>query len=128
MRSFYAVHVSPTLPTQPNFNKNFSLVCTLFNYSAPIVPKISGPIMHKTTLTEATEAHFFTQESSSTHRFQGHFPSNGIRSPAAEFISPATEFISNSISVEMNSMPVSRTRFLCKKASFRGLRNPMESI
>ncbi len=45
-----------------------------------------------------------------------------------EFVSPRIELdalkscVSNSISVEINSIPVSQTRFLCKKVSLRGLR------
>ena len=72
-------------------------------------------------------------------------PATEFISLGTEFISPATEFISpgwtpilwaelsfcrnklrscesNSVSVQMNYDSVSRTQFLCKKASLRGLR------
>ncbi len=53
-------------------------------------------------ITEATEAHFFPQESSSAHRFAVGFPKDQVQLTDLQF---------------MNSNPMSQTRFLCKKTS-----------
>ncbi len=67
-------------------------------------------IQNNHTGTEAMEAHFFTP---------------GIKFDDAKILSSAASVRVSSEAVQkiMNSDPVRQTRFLCKKASLRGLRN-----
>ncbi len=74
---------------------------------------------------EATEAHFFAQESSSTHRIWVRFHRIWVRFHRNWVGHTRFEFV-NSIPGETNSNPVGRTWFLWKKLSLCGFRSMLK--